>query len=494
MISQLRQQIVSKKISAAEIAKEYLKKAKSLNKRYNSFVSSCDELALESAKAVDKKVKEKKPLGKLAGVPIAVKDNILVKGYPATAGSKMLEHYTASYDADAVKFLKEEGAIIIGKTNLDEFAMGSSSETSAFGRVKSNISEKLVPGGSSGGSAVAVASGQVPIALGSDTGGSIRQPASFTGTIGLKPTYGRVSRSGLIAMASSLDQIGTFTTSIGDAGLLLEIISQETSFDATYGRKDFHFILPDKADILDDLKDARIGVPKEYFGQGLDGEIKDAVNQTLARLSKLGTRIERISLPSLASALACYYIIMPAEVSSNLARYDAMRYGALRDKRQTTNDKRLEEVYAGIRGAGFGKEVRRRIILGTYVLSAGYIDKYYLQAQKVRARILLEFKEAFRSVDIIAGPTSPMFPFKAGEKLDDPLSMYLADIYTVAPNLAGLPAISIPLRGTKLPTGLQLVAPHFEEERLLILAEGIELVTRFVAAGDSAAQAESCNL
>lgn len=476
MIKELRNQILSKKSSATEVAKKYLRKAKLLNKRYNSFVSFCDALALETAKRIDKKVKEKKPLGKLAGVPIAVKDNILVEGYPATAGSKILEHYIASYDADVVTFLKTEDAIIIGKTNMDEFAMGSSSETSAFGRVKSNIQEKLVPGGSSGGSAVAVASGQVPVALGSDTGGSIRQPASFTATFGLKPTYGRVSRSGLIAMASSLDQIGVFGRDIEDVGIILDVVAQETSFDSTYARKDFHFSLPSARDIRDDLSHAVFGVPKEFMAEGLDTEIKDALVKTLQTLKKKGTRVEWISLPSLRFALACYYIIMPAEASSNLARYDGIRYNNLQPTTYHLQPD-LMDWYLNVRGKGFGKEVRRRIILGTYVLSAGYIDKYYVQAQKVRAKILQEFKQAFQSVDMIIGPTSPTFPFQAGEKLDDPLAMYLSDIYTVGANLAGLPALSLPLKGTKLPAGLQLIASHFEEERLLTMAKGIEIVT-----------------
>lgn len=472
MISELRQQLISKKASALEVAKECLVKAKTLNEKYNSFLSFCDELAIESAKKVDKKIAKGDKVGKLAGITIALKDNILVSGYPATAASHILEQYIASYDADVVKFLKKEDAIIIGKTNLDEFAMGSSTENSAFGRVKHPLDQASVPGGSSGGSAVAVASGQTVLALGTDTGGSVRQPASFTGIFGLKPTYGRISRSGVIALGSSLDQVGIFTRDIEDTGILLDALSKQTPYDATHARKDFHFSLPSEEYIRGDMKNTIIGVPKEYFTQGLDTEIKNAVNATLDNAARAGARIEHISLPSLTHALACYYIIMAAEASSNLARYDGVRYS----KPANTLTRKQKNDIIDWRGSMFGPEPRRRIILGTYVLSAGYIDKYYLQAQKVRAKILQEFNEAFRRVDVIVGPTSPFFPFKAGEKTGDPLSMYLADIYTIAANLAGLPAISLPLKGTTSPAGLQLMAPHFEEERLLIVAEGMEII------------------
>ena len=474
MIKELRDKIVAKKISATEVAKEYGKKAKALNKEYNSFVSFTEDLALEQAKAVDERIAQGKEAGKLAGVPIAVKDNMLVRGYPATNGSNMLARYIASFDADVVKFLKEEGALIIGKTNMDDAAMGSSSETSHFGPVKSNVQGDLVPGGSSGGSAVAVSSGQVVAALGSDTGGSIRQPASFTGIIGLKPTYGRVSRSGLIAMASSLDQIGSLTKTVDDAALLLEVISQGTRFDGTYARKDFHQPRITEQEIRGHLKNLRIGVPEEFFGEGLDAAIERATRRALGALEKEGATLVPLSLPSVAYALACYYVLMPAEVSSNLARYDGIRYSPV--DVEGAKGATLEEAYGALRYKGFGKEVRRRIVLGTYVLSAGYVDKYYLQAQRVREKITDDFKEAFNEVDIIAGPTSPTFPFRLGEKQSDPLSMYLSDIYTVAANIAGLPGISLPLPGLPLPAGLQLMAPHFEEERLLIAARGYELV------------------
>ena len=472
MIKELREKIIAKKVSATDVATEYLKKAKTLNKEYNSFVSFCDELTFEAAARVDKKVEAKEPLGKLAGVPVAIKDNMLVKGYPATNGSNMLARYIASFDADVVRFLKDEDALIIGKTNMDDAAMGSSSETSHFGPVKSNAGKDLVPGGSSGGSAVAVASGQALVALGSDTGGSIRQPASFTGTIGLKPTYGRVSRSGLIAMASSLDQIGTFTKTIEDAALLLEIISQDTRFDNTYARKDFHWPPLESEQIRAHIKNLRIGVPDEFFGEGLDPDIARAIREALEKFEKFGAKIIPLSLPCLDYALACYYVIMPAEVSSNLARYDGIRYSPV--DTQGMKGETIHDIYGALRYKGFGKEVRRRITLGTYVLSSGYVDKYYLEAQRARAKILQDFSEAFKRVDIIAGPVSPTFPFALGEKMDDPVSMYLADIYTVAINLAGLPAISLPLPGLKLPAGFQIVAPQFEEERLLISSRGYE--------------------
>lgn len=472
MIHQFRESIISGKTSAVETAKEYLKKAKEINKKTNAFITFCDDLALESAKKVDADIAHKKPPGKLAGVPIGIKDNILVQGFPATAGSRMLEHYEASFDADVVAFLKEEGALIIGKTNLDEFAMGSSSETSYFGRVKHHLDPSLVPGGSSGGSAVAVASGQVPVALGSDTGGSIRQPASFTGTIGLKPTYGRVSRCGLIAMASSLDQIGVFGQSVDDITRVLDVISRPTLLDATYARRDFNESAIDVKEAARDLKGAVIGLPKEFFGQGLDPHINQAIQALAKRLENAGVRVEKVSIPSLEHALACYYIIMSAEVSSNMARYDGIRYSS----KFKVKSVKLDEMYAGVRGEGFGKEVRRRVMLGTYVLSAGYIDRYYVQAQKVRRALLNECNETFKKVDILMGPTSPIFPFKAGEKLNDPLSMYLSDIYTVAPNLAGLPAISLPLKGLSLPAGVQLIARQFAEDTLLGIAKAVSLL------------------
>jgi aspartyl-tRNA(Asn)/glutamyl-tRNA(Gln) amidotransferase subunit A len=477
MISQLRSDILSEKTTATEIAREYLAKAKKLNKGYNSFISFCDELALASAKHVDEKVKKGEKLGKLAGIPIAVKDNILVQGYKATAASNILRNYTAVYDADVVRFLKQEDAVIIGKTNMDDAAMGSSSETSAFGRVCHHEKRDLVPGGSSGGSAVAVASGQVPVALGSDTGGSIRQPASFTGTVGLKPTYGRVSRFGLIAMASSLDQIGVFANESDDASIVLDVISQETASDSTYARRDFHASILSQKEALDDLTHMRIGVPEEYFTDGLDTKIKDAVNAAIERMSQAGARVQHIRLPSLAYALPCYYIIMVAEASSNLARYDNIRYSKVTVKSNSKSET-LNDLYSSVRGVGFGKEVQRRILLGTHVLSAGYVDKYYVHAQKVRTKIREEFHGALKKVDIIIGPTSPTFPFKAGSKFNDPVAMYLADIYTVAANLTGLPAISVPLAGMKLPAGIQFTASPFEEGRLLALAKGIEALYR----------------
>lgn len=470
-IGTLRESITSKKHSAQEIAKEYIGRAKKENDTYNAFLCFSEEYAIKKAKEIDAKVAKGRKLGKLAGVPIALKDNILLRGYPSTAGSKILEHYKAVYNADVVEFLDKEDAVIIGKTNMDEFAMGSSSETSAFGRVKHPKDTELVPGGSSGGSASAVARGQALCALGSDTGGSIRQPAAFSGIVGLKPTYGRVSRSGLIAMASSLDQIGPLTTNVRDAAILLEVISAYTQNDQTYARKDFHWPELSKQEIQEHLKNIRIGVPREYFAEGLEPEIAHALQKTMEELKKIGVKVIDISLPSIEYALACYYVLMPAEVSSNMARYDGLRYGKIQDTRHKTQT--LQDWYRNVRQDNFGKEVQRRIMLGSYVLSAGYVDKYYLKAQRVREKIVQEMNEVFKEVDIVAGPTAPTFPFAAGEKLKDPLAMYLADIYTVGANLAGVPGISIPLN-TSLPSGLQLLAPHFEEARLLIAAKGIE--------------------
>lgn len=469
-IAAVKKDLVSGKKNATDIAKHSLAQAKKLNETYNSFIHFCDDLALASAGRIDEKIKSGKPLGMLAGVSVGIKDNIVVKGYPATAGSAILKDYKASFDADVVRFLMEEDAIIIGKTNMDEFAMGSSSETSFAGPVKNHIDPSLVPGGSSGGSAVAVGSGQVMVALGSDTGGSIRQPASFTGTIGLKPTYGRVSRFGLIAMASSLDQIGTFTTSLEDAATLLSVISRPTAFDSTYGAKELLPDIPTDEEAIEMVRGLRIGVPKQFFGKGLESSIHEAINTALETLTKKGAKLQWLDMPLLEQALACYYIIMPAEASSNLGRYDGIRYGTRGTKEGAAS---LEELYGKTRAHGFGQEVRRRIILGTYVLSAGYIDKYYLQAQKVRAALLEEFTQSFASCDLLAGPTSPVSPFKLGEKMDDPVSMYLSDIYTVGANLAGLPAISLPLSGLALPAGLQLIAPHFQEGKLLALSKGI---------------------
>ncbi len=413
----------------------------------------------------------------LFGIPIAVKDNILVKGKRATAGSKILEEYTASFDATVVRKLKSAGAIIIGKTNLDEFAMGSSTENSAYGPTKNPRDFGCVPGGSSGGSAAAVAAGMALGALGSDTGGSVRQPAAFCGVVGFKPTYGRVSRHGLIAMASSLDQIGPFAKTVRDAEILFSAIAGKDDFDATSVDVTYE---PEKEH--GSIRGIRVGVPREYFGVGLDPEIEKRIRQIVEKLKERGAIVETISLPHAPYALAVYYIVVPSEVSANLARFDGIRYGVPPD----AGAKNLFEAYARTRERGFGAEVKRRVILGTYVLSAGYYDAYYAKAQKVRTLVARDFEHAFgaKKIDVILGPTTPTPAFPFGEK-EDPLSMYMNDIYTVAINLAGLPGISIPGGlvptdgGKEMPFGVQLVLPWFEEGKLFSIAKAIERLIGF---------------
>ncbi|TSC78822.1 MAG: aspartyl-tRNA(Asn)/glutamyl-tRNA (Gln) amidotransferase subunit A [Parcubacteria group bacterium Gr01-1014_29] len=401
----------------------------------------------------------------LAGIPIAIKDNILIAGKKATAGSKMLETYEAAYDATVITKLKEAGAVFIGKTNMDEFAMGSSTENSAFGPTKNPHDPARVPGGSSGGSAAAVAAGECIAALGSDTGGSIRQPAAFCGVVGLKPTYGAVSRNGLIAMASSLDVIGPITKTVEDAEIMFNVIKGKDPLDST--TVELHNM---EHGAWNKEKKLRIGVPKEYFGEGLHPEVKQAVEAALKMLHDSGFRIHDISLPHSDYALAAYYIIMPAEISANLARLDGIRYGLSKD----ADD--LLGVYMKSRRAGFGAEVRRRIILGTYVLSAGYYDAYYTKAQQVRSLIKRDFEKAFEEVDVIVSPTTPTPAFKFGEKSNDPVEMYLSDIYTVSANLAGIPALSVPCGVSKdgLPIGIQFMGRWFEEEILFEVGKEVE--------------------
>jgi aspartyl-tRNA(Asn)/glutamyl-tRNA(Gln) amidotransferase subunit A len=405
----------------------------------------------------------------LSGIPCALKDNLLVKGTIATAGSKMLERYVSSYDATAVKKLRDAGTQIIGKTNMDEFAMGSSGENSAYGPVRNPRDPSRVPGGSSAGSAAAVAGDLCVFALGSDTGGSIRQPAALCGIVGLKPTYGRVSRHGLMAMASSLDQIGPLTKTVHDAAVVLNGIAGHDHLDATTVVRD----VPDYAAGLSrDIGGLRIGVPKEYFGEGLSAEVRESVEEGIAALEARGATIVDVSLPHSRYALAVYYIVMPCEVSANLARCDGIRYGHSTQQADT-----LLQVYTKSRAEGFGPEPLRRIMLGTYALSAGYFEAYYLKAQKVRALIRRDFDQAFERCDVIAGPTSPTVAFKLGEKSDDPLAMYLSDIYTVPVNLAGVPALSVPVRpgsASGLPVGLQLIGPMWGEQAIVNAAWHIE--------------------
>ncbi len=450
--------LIKKQFSSLELTRFYLDKIKKENNKLNDFLSLTEKLALEQAKKVDEKLADDEGIGELEGIPIAIKDNILVEGHKATAGSKILENYIAPYDATVIEKLKRAGSVIIGKTNLDEFAMGSSTENSAFGVVKNPLDTSRVPGGSSGGSAAAVRAGHCLGALGSDTGGSVRQPASFCGVVGFKPSYGAVSRYGLIAMASSLDQIGPLAKTVEDTKLIFDVIKGKDPMDST------SVDLKSKTqESRSEFKKLRIGIAKEYFSEGINKGVKEKVEKAIGDFGKIG-EIKEVSLPHTEYALAVYYIIMPAEVSANLARYDGIKYGY----RPVAEN--LFEQYLKTRREGFGKEVRRRIMLGTYVLSAGYYEAYYGKAQKVRALIKQEFDKAFEEFDILLAPTSPTVAFKIGEKTD-PLSMYLSDIYTVPANLAGLPALSFSCGvEDNLPVGLQIIGPQFKDDLVLEVA------------------------
>ncbi len=458
----------ARRFSAVELARETLAVAQAENEKYGSFLHFCPERALEAAARVDAGIAAGEPLGPLAGVPVAVKDVIVTRGVRTTCASRFLEHYVPPYDATAVVRLEQAGGVIIGKTNCDEFAMGSSTENSAYFPVKNPAAPDRVPGGSSGGSAAAVAAGQAVVALGSDTGGSIRQPASFCGVVGVLPTYGRVSRYGLVAFASSLDHIGPFGRTVKDAATLLGVIAGRDPADSTSAGVP----VPDYTAGLDGSAHGfRIGVPREYFGAGLDAQVADRIQRGIDVFRRLGCEIREVSLPHTDYAIASYYIICTAEASSNLARYDGVRYSRRSAKADT-----LSDMYRHSRGEGFGAEVKRRIILGTYVLSAGYYDAYYLKAQKVRTLIARDFTEAFRSVDAIVCPVSPFPAFKLGEKTADPLEMYLSDIYTITASLAGICGVSAPCGRTAegLPVGMQILAKYFDEHRMLRLAHAFE--------------------
>jgi aspartyl-tRNA(Asn)/glutamyl-tRNA(Gln) amidotransferase subunit A len=421
---------------------------------------------LDRASEIDGKISEGEDIGPLGGVPMAIKDNILIKGEICTAGSKILKNYEAAYDATVISKLKNAGAVFMGKANLDEFAMGSSTENSAYGPTKNPRDIERVPGGSSGGSAAAVAADMALGAIGSDTGGSIRLPASFCGVCGMKPTYGRVSRFGAIAMASSLDQIGPFAKTVEDAQAIYDVLKGKDRYDAT-SRDMAESQLP-----LGDMSSITIGLPEEYFVSGsLDEETGKAIEDTINEFRSSGAKIKKISLPHSKYALSAYYIIMFAEVSTNLAKFDGIRYS-----RGGSEGGDLLDIYLSTRGEGFGEEVKRRILMGTFVLSAGYYDAYYAKAQKVRQLIRKDFIDAFNDVDVILAPTSPTVPFKFGEKTDDPMTMYLSDIFTVPVNLAGIPAISIPVRGRgdKLPVGFQLMGKHWRDNDLFELGKYYE--------------------
>lgn len=477
-IEKAHEGLKKKEFSAEDLTRSCLGQIEKVDKNINAFITVLKDSALLDAKKIDK---ERKFENYLTGVPFAIKDNMAIEGVKTTAGSKILENFIAPYDATVIKKLKETGVIFLGKTNMDEFACGSSNETSHFGPVKNPHDLERVPGGSSGGSAAAVAADECVAALGSDTGGSIRQPASLCGVVGLKPTYGRVSRYGLLAMASSLDQIGPLTKTVKDAAILFQAITGKDSMDST--TVDYvgaGHAQPLQSEIEKDIKGIRIGVPKEYFStemEGLDKEVRRVIEKAIKKLEKLGAEIDdTISLPYSPYALAVYYVLMPSELSSNLERYDSVKFGF-----SNRSGKTLLENYMDTRGEGFGAEIRRRIMLGTYALSAGYYDAYYKKALRVRTLVLQDFIKAFKQVDCIVAPTSPTVAFKLGEKVSDPLSMYLSDIYTVSANIAGIPAISIPCGTVKpkdgktpLPVGLQIMGKHFDEATVLRVARNFE--------------------
>jgi len=469
----IRDTVASGARSAAEVCGEYLERIDALNPHLNAFNTVCGERALGSAAEVDRRRAAGEPLGPLAGVPVALKDNLCIRGVRTTASSKILDQFVPPYDATAVARLEAAGAIVVGKTNCDEFAMGSSNENSAYGAVTNPWDTDRTPGGSSGGSAASVAAEMVPLALGSDTGGSIRQPASFCGVVGLKPTYGRVSRYGLLAFASSLDQIGPVTRTAYDAALALSVCAGPDPADATTASEP----VPDfTAALSGSVAGLRIGVPRAFISSGVDGEVLAAVEAALDTLRGAGATLVDIDLPNARYAIPAYYLVCTAEASSNLARYDGVRYGYRATLAPAST---LQEMYDRTRDEGFGTEVKRRIVLGTYVLSAGYYDAYYLKAQQVRTLLRRDYEEAFKQVDVVAMPTSPTPAFRLGEKTDDPLRMYLTDVFTVSANLVGLPAISVPCGFTsgRLPVGLQLMGRMFDEATLLRVGDAYERLT-----------------
>ena len=457
--------------SSVELTQYFLDRISKYDGDLNSFITVTEEQALAGAKNADEQIAAGSA-GALTGIPIAYKDLFCTDGIRTTCASKMLDNFIAPYNATAVEKLTEAGMPMLGKTNMDEFAMGSSNENSYYGAVKNPWDLERVPGGSSGGSAAAVCAKLAPVALGTDTGGSIRQPASLTGITGIKPTYGRVSRFGMIAYASSLDQGGVFGASAEDCALVLGAMSGFDSKDSTSVDRD----VPDfSANLNDSLQGLKIGVPKEFLGEGLDSNIAKVIEEALDEYKKMGAEIVEISLPNTHLAIPSYYVIAPAEASSNLSRFDGVRYGYRCD-----DPKDLTDMYMRSRGEGFGTEVKRRIMTGTYALSAGYYDAYYLKAQKIRRLISNDFKQAFEQVDVIMGPVSPETAFKIGEKTDDPISMYLADIYTLSLNLAGLPGMSIPAgEVNNMPVGLQIIGNYFEEGKMLNIAHQYQQVTDY---------------
>jgi len=467
-IDAARSAVQERKTTATTLAEAFYSKIEKDDPKIGAFLTLSKDRALAKATEIDALVAQGKPLPPLGGVPVGIKDVMVTRGVRTTAGSKILGNYIPPYDCTAVARMEAAGAVVLGKLNCDEFAMGSSTENSAWHPVHNPRDLSRVPGGSSGGSAAAVAADMAVVTLGSDTGGSIRQPASFCGVVGLMPTYGRVSRYGLIAFASSLDHIGPLAKTVRDAAIVLRTIAGRDPMDSTSA----DVPVPDYvAELQKPIRGVKIGVAKEYLGEGLDSEVRKAVESAIQKLASLGCEIVEISLLHTKYAIPTYYIVATAEASSNLARYDGVRYGY-----RASNARTLSEMYRRSRDHGFGAEVKRRIMLGTYALSAGYYDAYYLKAQKVRTLLTRDFEEAFKKVDAIVTPTSPTAAFKLGEKVDDPLAMYLADIYTVTADLAGIPGISVPCGETKekLPIGLQILGKHFDEATILRLAHGYE--------------------
>ncbi|MEB3164460.1 MAG: Asp-tRNA(Asn)/Glu-tRNA(Gln) amidotransferase subunit GatA [Prochlorothrix sp.] len=470
-IRTLHQQLVKKERSAVEIAQAALDRVQRLEPQLHSFLAVTADVALAQAQQVDAKIAAGEEIGLLAGIPIGIKDNLCTQGIPTTCGSQILANFVPPFESTVTTKLAEAGAVMVGKTNLDEFAMGSSTENSGFRRTHNPWNLETVPGGSSGGSAAAVAADQCVVALGSDTGGSIRQPASFCGVVGLKPTYGLVSRFGLVAYASSLDQIGPFGRTVEDAAILLGAIAGHDPKDST----SLDVAIPDYTQsLLPDLKGVKVGVIRETFGEGLDETVATAVRTAIEQLQALGAEVQEISCPRFRYGLPTYYIIAPSEASANLARYDGVKYGF----RQPESENILE-MYTKTRAQGFGAEVKRRIMLGTYALSAGYYDAYYLKAQKVRTLIKQDFEAAFEAVDVLVCPTAPTTAFKAGDKTEDPISMYLSDLMTIPVNLAGLPGMSLPcgFDGAGLPIGLQIVGNVLREDQIFRVAYAYEQST-----------------
>ena len=495
---ELAPRIKSGEVTAEEAAREVLRLIDEKDPAINAYLAVQPESVIEDARGVDRRVAEGEPTGPLAGIPIAIKDAICTKGLETTCASRILEGFVPPYDATVIARLRQADAVIVGKTNMDQFGMGSSNENSGFGICRNPLDTSRVPGGSSGGSAAALAAGTAILALGEDTGGSIRQPAAFCGVVGLKPTYGRGSRFGIIAYGSSFDQVGPMARNVEDCAALLGVIAGHDAMDTTSSPE----AVPDyTATLKQGIEGLRIGVPDEYLAEGLDATVKESVGRAIERMEALGARVERVHLPHTEYAVATYYILVTAEASSNLARYDGVKYGYRGEDggaeinaeaggnagapgtgpaTQIPVEDRLEAMYGSVRSEGFGLEVKRRIMLGTYVLSSGYYDAYYDKAQRVRTLIKGDFDQAFEKVDLMVAPTTPTTAFRIGEKIDDPLQMYLQDIYTVPINLAGVPAISLPCGqdADGMPIGLQIIGPHFGEERILRAAYAFEEATR----------------